>query len=296
LIAEDIGLLEKSGAFGPIGPHRLWSAPISENGFVGMAVGAALTGLRPIVDLMIASLVWVAMDQIVSQAAKIRTMFGDQARVPMVLRAAMWYGSSYAAHHSDRPYPIFMNVPGLKVAAPATPADAKGMLLSAIRDDDPVLLFEEKGLWSHRGPVPEGEHLVPFGQAARRHCGDDVTIVAIAGAVPEAISAAETLAGEGIGCDVIDPRSLVPLDIESILASVARTGRLVIVDPATRSCGAAAEIAAQASEHAFDMLRAPIQRITTPDLQIPFAPSLEMPLYPNRERLIRVVRELLGEA
>ncbi|MAG34004.1 MAG: dehydrogenase [Deltaproteobacteria bacterium] len=295
LIAEDIGMLERAGAFGPIGPNRLWSAPISENGFVGMAVGAALTGLRPIVDLMIASLVWVAMDQIVSQAAKIRTMFGDQTRVPMVLRAAMWYASSYAAHHSDRPYPLFMNVPGLKIAVPATPADAKGLLMTAIRDDDPVLLFEEKGLWSARGSVPEGEHLVPFGRAALRHRGDDVTLVAIAGAVPQAVAAAQTLAAEGIGCDVIDPRTLVPLDIESILASVARTGRLVIVDPASRTCSAAAEIAAQASEHAFDALRAPIQRITTPDLQIPFAPSLEMPLYPNPARVVQVVRRLLGQ-
>ncbi|MBW1885281.1 MAG: hypothetical protein JRJ58_17240, partial [Deltaproteobacteria bacterium] len=295
LIAEDIGLLEKSGAFGPIGPNRLWSAPISENGFVGMAVGAALTGLRPIVDLMIASLVWVAMDQIVSQAAKIRTMFGDQARVPMVLRAAMWYASSYAAQHSDRPYPLFMNVPGLKIAVPSTPADAKGLLLTAIRDDDPVLLFEEKGLWSTRGPVPEGEYLVPFGRAALRHRGDDVTVVAIAGAVPQAVAAARSLAAEGIGCDVIDPRTLVPLDIESILGSVARTGRLVIVDPANRTCGAAAEIAAQTSEHAFDMLRAPIRRITTPDVQIPFAPSLEMPLYPNQEKVVRVIRRLLEQ-
>ncbi|MCP5045381.1 MAG: dehydrogenase [bacterium] len=294
LIAEDIGMLEEFGVFGPIGPNRLWSAPISENGFVGMAVGAAMTGLRPIVDLMIASLVWVAMDQIVSQAAKIRTMFGDQTRVPMVLRAGMWYASSYAAHHSDRPYPLFMNVPGLKIAVPATPADAKGLLLTAVRDDEPVLLFEEKGLWSVRGPVPEGEHLVPFGRAALRHRGDDVTLVAIAGAVPQAVAAAETLAAEGIGCDVIDPRTLVPLDIESILGSVARTGRLVIVDPANRTCGAAAEIAAQVGEHAFGALRAPIRRVTAPDLQIPFAPSLEMPLYPNPDRIIRVVRGLLG--
>jgi 2-oxoisovalerate dehydrogenase E1 component len=294
LIAEDIGLLAKAEAFGPIGTHRLWSAPISENGFVGAAVGAALTGLRPIVDLMIASLVWVAMDQIVSQAAKIRTMFGDQARVPMVLRAGMWYASAYAAHHSDRPYPLFMNVPGLKIATPATPADAKGLLLSAIRDDDPVLLFEEKRLWSTRGPVPEGDEAIAFGRAIRRRSGGDVTLLAIAGSVPEALLAAESLAGQGVECEVIDPRTLVPLDIESVLASVAKTGRLVIVDPANRSCGVAAEIAAQVVEQAFDRLRAPIRRVTTPDLQIPFAPSLEMPLYPDAGRIETVVRDLLA--
>jgi 2-oxoisovalerate dehydrogenase E1 component len=294
LIAEDLGLLAKAEAFGPIGPHRLWSAPISENGFVGAAVGAALTGLRPIVDLMIASFVWVAMDQIVSQAAKIRTMFGDQAQVPIVLRAGMWYGSAYAAHHSDRPYPLFMNVPGLKIATPATPADAKGLLLGAIRDDEPVLIFEEKRLWNTRGPVTEGDEAIAFGRAIRRRSGGDLTLLAIAGAVPEALIAAESLAGQGFECEVIDPRTLVPLDIESVLASVAKTGRLVIVDPANRSCSVAAEIAAQVVEQAFDQLRAPIRRVTTPDLQIPFAPSLEMPLYPDAGRIETVVRDLLA--
>jgi pyruvate dehydrogenase E1 component beta subunit len=223
-------------------------------------------------------------------------MFGDQARVPMVLRSAMWYASSYAAHHSDRPFPLFMNVPGLKVAVPATPADAKGLLLTAIRDEDPVLIFEEKGLWATRGAVPEGDDAIPFGRAARRRAGRDVTLVAIAGAVPHALAAAQTLSAEGVDCEVIDPRTLVPLDLETVLASVAKTGRLVIVDPANRTCGAAAEISAQASEHAFGLLRAPIKRVTTPDLQIPFAPSLEMPLYPSAERVAAVVRSLVGLA
>jgi 2-oxoisovalerate dehydrogenase E1 component len=289
LIAEDIGLLERAGAFGPIGPNRLWSAPISESGFVGAAVGAAMTGLRPIVDLMIASLVWVAMDPIISQAARSRGLFGGQTRIPLVLRAAMWYAASYAAHHSDRPYPMFMNVPGLKIAVPATPADAKGLLLTAIRDDDPVLVFEDKRLWSARGPVPEGDAAVPFGRAAIRREGSDVTLVAIAGAVAQALSAAETLARRGIDCEVIDPRTLMPLDLASILASLEKTRRLAIADPANRTCGAAAEIAARVAEEGFDLLDASPLRITTPDVQIPFAPSMELPLYPDAPAIVAAI-------
>jgi pyruvate dehydrogenase E1 component beta subunit len=248
-----------------------------------------MTGLRPIVDLLIASLMWVAMDPITSQAARSRGLFGGQTRIPLVVRAGMWYASSYAAQHSDRPYSMFMNVPGLKIAVPATPADAKGLLLSAIRDDDPVLVFEDKRLWGDRGPVEEGDAAVPLGRAAVRREGSDVTLVAISGAVPQALAAAQTLAERGIECEVIDPRTLVPLDLASILQSVEKTRRLAIADPAHRTCGAAAEIAARVVEEGFDRLAAPPLRINTPDVQIPFAPSMEMGLYPDAPAIVAAI-------
>jgi pyruvate dehydrogenase E1 component beta subunit len=294
LIGEDVhGLL--LGPYGQLGPARLWSAPISESGFTGMAVGAALTGLRPIVDLVIASFAYVAMDPLVNQAAKLRSMTGGQAQVPAVFRCGMWYGSSYAAQHSDRPYPLFMNSPGLKIAVPATPADAKGLLQTAVRDDDPVLVFEDRNLAASRGPVPEGDAAVPFGEARVHRTGSDVTLVAIASALPEALAAADELAQDGVGVEVIDPRTLVPLDRETILRSVQRTGRLVVADPAHRTCGAAAEIAALAAEHAFDALRAPVLRVATPDVPIPFSPSLERELYPTRARIALALRRSLAD-
>jgi pyruvate dehydrogenase E1 component beta subunit len=293
LIGEDIHGLAL-GPYAELGPDRLWSAPISESGFTGMAVGAALTGLRPIVDLLIASFVYVAMDPLVNQAAKLRAMTGGQARVPAVFRSALWHGGSYAAQHSDRPYPMFVNSPGLKVAVPATPADAKGLLQTAVRDDDPVVIFEDRNLARERGPVREGDAPVPFGRARLHREGSDATLVAIASALREALGAAEELAGEGISVEVIDPRTLVPLDREAILASVGRTGRLVVADPAHRSCGAAAEIAALVAEEAFDALRAPIARVATPDVPIPFSPALEKRLYPSRERIADAVRRVVA--
>lgn len=295
LIAEDIGLMAQAGPYAPFGRQRIWSTPISESGFIGMAVGAALTGLRPIVDLVISSFVYVAMDPIVNQAAKMSGMFGWQARVPLVLRAAMWYGQSMAAHHSDRPYPMFANVPGLKIALPATPADAKGLLLSAIRDDDPVLVFEDRNLWGARGPVPEGDAPIPLGRAALRREGRDVTIVALAACVGHALRAADALAADGISAEVLDPRTLVPFDREALFASVAKTGRLVIADPAHRTNGAAAEIAALVAEERFDALKAPIRRVCTPDVQIPFSPALERGLYPDAEQIAAAARRAVGE-
>jgi len=292
LIGEDIALYEQLGLYEGVGAGRLRSAPISEASFVGMALGAAMTGMRPIVDLVIASLVYVAMDQLANQAAKLHYMFGGQARLPVVFRAGMWYGSAHAAHHSDRPYPMFMGVPGIKVAIPATPADMKGLLKTAIRDDDPVLLFEEKSLWSQRGPVPAGDFTVPLGRAAVRREGCDVSIVSLGSSVQHALEASRSLADDGISAEVIDLRSLVPLDEETLLASVDKTGRLVIVDPANRTCGAAAEIAAIAAEKAFARLRAPVRRVTTPDVPIPFSPALELPLYPDAAKIIAAVRSI----
>lgn len=293
LIGEDISLYTKVGILSGDLSRRIFSAPIAENGFTGMGVGAAMTGLRPVVDLTIASFLYLAMDPIVNQAAKLRYMTGGQASVPLVIRASMWHGGSNAGHHSDRPYPMLMNVPGLKIVVPATPADVKGLLKSAIRDDDPVVVFEDNSLWFQSGPVPDGDHLVPLGRAAVRREGGDATIVAIGRAVGFAFDAAERLAAEGASVEVIDPRTLVPLDAETILASVAKTGRLVIADCAHRTNGAAAEIAARVAEEGFDRLRRRIVRVTTPDVNIPFSPALEMPLYPDPGRIADAVRAIL---
>ena len=293
LIGEDIYLYAGSGLLN-VDPRRLRSTPISENSFCGMAVGAAMTGLRPVVDLTIASCAYLGSDQIINQAAKLHYMTGGKARVPVVFRASMWHNGSNAAQHSDRPYPMFMNAPGLKIVAPATAADMKGLLKSAIRDDDPVMVFEDNDLWFRRGPCPaDPDFLVPIGVADIKRAGGDVSIVSVAGCLPHALSAADALAADGIEAEVIDVRTLVPLDRATILASVSRTGRLVIVDYAHRSCGAAAEIAAIVAEDGFESLRKPIQRVTTPDVNIPFAPSLERPLYPSAERIVAAVKRLI---
>lgn len=278
------------------GPNRIRNTPISEAVIVGAAAGAAMTGLRPIVDLSYSSFLYLAMDQFVNQVAKNRYMFGGQASMPVVFRSAMFHGLSTGAHHSDRPYPMFMTVPGLKVIAPASPRDAKGLLRAAIDSDDPVLSFEAVSLWGLREDIQDGEFRVPLGLARTVREGTDVTLVAISSAVPEAAAAAEALAGEGVSVEVIDPRTLVPLDHEAILASVGRTGRLVVTEPAHRTCGAAAEISAVVAEQAFDALRAPILRVTTPDMQIPFSPVLEMPLYPNRTTIAEALRRACGLA
>lgn len=276
------------------GPDRVPIMPISEEGFTGAAIGAAMTGVRPIVDYTIANLMYVAWDQIVNHAAKNRYLFGGQTSVPIVFRAAMKYANATAAQHSDRPYPQLMNVPGLKIIIPSNPADALGLLKSAIRDDDPVVFFEPLLLWGAKGEVPDGEHLVPIGRAAITRPGRDVTVVAIGDAVPTALKAAGALAKDGTEVEVIDPRTLVPLDSTTILESVARTGRLVIVDPAHKTCGAAAEISAIVAEEAFEHLRAPIIRVVAPDVHPPFSPALERLMYPTPQRIVDAVRTVLG--
>lgn len=293
LVGEDIALYGGGQALPRFGPTRVRSAPISEGGFTGLAIGAAITGLRPIVELTIASFVYLASDQIINQAAKTRYLFGGQASVPVVFRASMWHNGANAAQHSDRPYPMFMNVPGLKVVAPSTPWDAKGLMKAAIRDDDPVLVFEDNDLWMVKGPVPGADEIVPLGQAAVRREGSDVTIVGISGAAHYATAAAELLAADGIEATVIDPRSLVPLDIDTIVDSVGRTGRLVVADPANRTCSAASEIAARVVEVAFDALRAPIVRVTTPDTHVPFSRPIERPLHPSPDNIAEAAARLV---
>jgi pyruvate dehydrogenase E1 component beta subunit len=277
------------------GSNRIRNTPISEEAIVGAAIGAAMTGLRPIVDLSYSSFLYMAMDQLVNQAAKNRYMFGGQNSIPVVFRSAMFYGLSTGAHHSDRPYPMFMNVPGLKVIAPASPADAKGLLRSAVDSDDPVLVFETCLLWGLKEEVEDSEYRTPFGVARVRREGEDATVVAIAGAVPLALKAADALAEEGVSVEVIDPRTLVPLDKRTIIESVRRTGRLVIADPAHRTCGAAAEIAAIIAEEVQPSLKAPIRRVTALDMQIPFSPALEAQLYPTAEKIAAAVRAIVGK-
>jgi acetoin:2,6-dichlorophenolindophenol oxidoreductase subunit beta len=289
LFGATTGFVEAFGA------ERVRNTPISEAGFIGAAAGAAMVGMRPIVDVTIASFIYPAMDQLISIIAKSRFLYGGQARLPLVLRLCMFYGNSTAAQHSDRPYPMFMGVPGLKIILPSNARDMKGLLKSAVRDDDPVLCFEDSSLWSSKMEVPEGEDLlVPFGQAQVKREGTDVTVVALGGAVPLALAAATELAPEGVSVEVIDPRTLVPLDVASILRSVRKTGRLVAVDPAHRTCSAASEIAAIVAEQAFAALRAPVLRVTTPDTHIPFSPPLEARLFPTRQGIIDAIRSVAG--
>jgi pyruvate dehydrogenase E1 component beta subunit len=275
------------------GTRRVRNTPISENIIVGAAAGAAMTGLRPIADLTIANFIYLAMDQFVNQVAKNRFMSAGQASLPVVYRAVLFYGGSNGAQHSDRPYPMFMGVPGLKVIAPTTPYDIKGMLKAAVRSDDPVICFEDSTLWMEKGEVPEEDYVVPLGRAAIRQPGDDVTVVAVAGAIRPTLAAAEELASDGVSVEVIDLRSLVPLDRTTILDSVSRTGRLVVVDPAHRTCSAASEISATVAEDAWGDLVAPIVRVTTPDVQVPVSPSLEADLYPTAQRIAAAIRRVL---
>jgi acetoin:2,6-dichlorophenolindophenol oxidoreductase subunit beta len=276
------------------GASRIRNTPISEEVMVGAAAGAAMTGLRPIVDLSYSTFLYMAMDQFINQVAKSRYMFGGQASLPVVFRSAMFYGLSTAAHHSDRPYPMFMNVPGLKIMVPASPTDAKGLLRTAIDMDDPVLSFEACLLWGMKEDVEDSEFRIPFGVARKVRDGTDVTVVAISTCVPAAVQAAQKLEAEGISIEIIDPRTLVPFDSGAVLNSVVKTGRLVIADPANRTCGAAAEISAIVAEQAFDSLKSSIMRVTTPDTHIPFSPAIEKQLYPNADKIADAVRKAVG--
>lgn len=276
------------------GLERVRDTPISEAGFVGAAAGASMVGMRPIVDLTIATFVYPAMDQVCSIIAKSRYLYGGQAKLPLVLRMCMFYGNSNAAQHSDRPYPMFMGMPGIKIIVPSNPADMKGLLKSAIRDDDPVMSFEDGTLWSGKSEVPDHDDFyVPMGVADIKREGSDASVIAVGGAVPLALTAADELSNEGVSVEVVDPRTLVPLDTDTILNSVRKTGRAVTVDPAHQSCSAASEISATIAERAFSALKAPVVRVTTPDTHLPFSPKIEKPLYPSAERIIDAVRRVM---
>ena len=286
---------EKGDFVQQFGANRIRNTPISEEAIVGTAIGAAMTGLRPIVDLSYSSFLYMAMDQFVNQAAKNRYMFGGQSSIPVVFRSAMFYGLNTGAHHSDRPYPMFMNVPGLKIMAPASAADAKGLLRTAIDSDDPVLTFEAVPLWGQKEEVPDEEYRIPFGVARTRREGTDVTVVGVSGSLPLALQAAEEMAARGVSCEVIDPRTLVPLDTKSIVQSVLKTGRLVIAEPAHRTCGAAAEIAAVVADKAHHALVAPIKRVCALNMQVPFSPALEQQIYPTKERIQAAIEAVCAD-
>jgi pyruvate/2-oxoglutarate/acetoin dehydrogenase E1 component len=276
------------------GRQRVRDTPITESGFVGAGVGAAATGLRPVVELMFIGFMGVCLDQIVNQAAKIRYMFGGKARIPLVIRTMIGAGFRAAAQHSDSIYSTFVHFPGLKVVAPATPADAKGLLIAAIRDDDPVIFCEHKLLYDMKGPVPEGEYVIPLGQAEVKREGGDVTIVAISRMVLHALEAAERLAQQGISAEVIDLRSLSPLDEETVLQSVRKTGRLVVVDEDNPRCSVAGDIATLAATQALEFLNAPVKLVTPPHTPVPFSPALEDIYVPSPERIVAAARATLG--
>lgn len=293
MMGEDIAIYGSGEVVKRFGRNRVWPLPISETSFTGVGIGAAMAGLRPIIDFNIASFMYLASDQIINQAAKLRFMTGGQVRVPIVFRVCMFYGAALAAQHSDRPYPFFMNVPGLKIICPTSPAEVKGLLKSAIRDDDPVMLFEDTKLWSLKEEVPtDPDLLIPIGQATVKRAGDDVTIVALGGATRPTIEAAKALAEEGISAEVVDPRTLKPLDVGTIIQSVAKTGRLVLVENAHRMVSASSEIAAIVCEEAFESLKKPIVRLTAPDIHVAFSPALEQLMFPTKEQIVAAVRRL----
>jgi len=280
------------GLFPAFGPERVRDTPISEAGFVGAGVGAAAAGLRPVVDVMWADFTGLAFDQIYNQASKMSYMFGGQARLPLTIRVAMGSGLSAAAQHSGTLYAIYTHLPGLKVVVPSTPYDAKGLLLESIFDDSPVLFFEHLKLYVAKGHVPEEPYRIPLGVAEVRRTGSDVTIVAVGAMVERALHAAETLAASGTSAEVIDPRTLSPLDVDTIVTSVEKTGALVVVDESPPQCSVASEIAAVVSERAFDSLNGPVRRVTAPHAPVPFTPSLEAAYAPTVQAIVDAVNTL----
>ncbi|MEM3608941.1 MAG: alpha-ketoacid dehydrogenase subunit beta [Candidatus Bathyarchaeia archaeon] len=299
LLGEDIGkywggaFKVTEGLAAEFGDERVRDTPISESAIVGAAIGAAITGMRPVAEIMFGDLTALAMDQIANQAAKIRYMFGGQAKCPMVIRTPFGGGVNIASHHSQSLEAWFMHVPGLYVAVPSTPYDAKGLLKAAIRGDNPVIFCEHKLLYPLEGEVPEGDYTVPFGVADVKREGEDVTVVATLYMVHKALKAAEKLEEDGVSVEVVDPRTLTPLDKQAIIKSVKKTGRLVVVSEDCKTAGVTAEIAAVVAEEALDYLDAPIKRVAEPDTPIPFSPSLEQYVIPNEEAIIKAVKEIV---
>ncbi len=299
LMGEDIGL-NWGGAFKvtkglaeEFGEERVRDTPISENTIAGAAVGAAITGMRPVAEIMFGDLITLAMDQVCNQAAKMRYMFGGQTSVPLVIRTVFGGGKNIASHHSQSLEAWFMHTPGLKVAVPAFASDVKGLIKTAIRDPDPVLFAEHKLVYDKKEEVPDEEYLIPFGEAKVRREGADVTVWGTFFMLHKALEVAEELAKEGISVEVIDPRTLVPLDKKTIIESVKKTGRLVLVTEETKTLATTAEVAAIVQEEAFDWLDAPIKRVNAPDTPVPFAPTLENFFIPDHKRIAQAIRDII---
>ena len=284
------------GLMPEFGRDRVLDTPISESAFIGAAAGAAATGLRPVAELMFVDFMGVCFDQIFNQAGKFRYMFGGKAVTPMVVRTMYGAGFRAASQHSQCLYPIFTHTPGLKVVIPSSPYEAKGLMIQSIRDDDPVIFFEHKVMYDDEEEVPDEPYTIPFGEANITREGDDVTVVAIGRMVTFANQVADKLAGDGIGCTVIDPRTTSPLDEDSILESVEETGRLVVVDESNPRCSMATDISALVAESAFDALKAPIKKVTPPHTPVPFAPELEDLYIPSPEKIEAAVREVAAHS
>jgi pyruvate dehydrogenase E1 component beta subunit len=293
---QDVAPSDEDPLVKAFGRDRVRVSPISETAEIGMAIGAALAGYRPVVELLMAEFMLVAMNQVVNEAPRLRYMSGGRVKVPVVFKAGYGFTAGWAGQHTGSIYNMFCGIPGLKVVLPSTPADAKGLFATAIRDDNPVCYFIHYLMVLEHGDVPEGEYLVPFGEAAVRRTGSDVTIVATGWTVGRALEAAETLAAEGIEAEVIDPRTIQPLDTETILKSVEKTGHLVLADQATRHASAASFIAAEIAEHGFSSLKAPIKLVTALDATIPYSEPMESYVLPDAPKIANAVHQVLGSA
>jgi pyruvate dehydrogenase E1 component beta subunit len=293
---QNLATTENDEFLKAFGNDRVRVTPISETAEIGMAVGAALAGMRPVVELYMAEFMLVAMNQVVNEAPRFRYMSGGRVKVPLVLKAGYGFTAGWAGQHTGSIYGMFLGVPGLKVALPATAADAKGLMATAIRDDNPVCFLHHYLLTLEPGEVPDGEYLVPFGEADIRRTGGDVTIVATGWMVGKALAAAQALAAEGIEAEVIDPRTLAPLDTETILSSVHKTGHAVLVDQAPRHAAASAVIAGELAEHGFSSLKAPVKQVTAHDVTVPYSQPMEAFVLPDEARIADAVREALGTA
>jgi len=299
LMGEEIGIFEgvykvTRGLLKEFGPERVRDTPISEAAIAGAAIGAALAGLKPVAEIMYMDFLPICLDQIATQAAKMHFMSGGKLKVPMVLRTQYSLGRVHGAQHSQFFPSWLFQVPGLKVVLPSTPHDAKGLLKAAIRDEDPVVFIESGVLYRTKGPVPDGEYVILLGQSDVKKKGDDVTIVAVSRVVHEALAAASKLEEQGVTAEVIDPRTIQPLDLETILESVKKTGRLVIASDDVKSGGIGSEIAARVVEECFDSLDAPILRVASPDTPIPFSPPLEQAYMPNAQKIMEAAKKLIG--
>ncbi len=287
--ATTLGLYER------FGPERLRDTPISERGFVGMCCGAAMTGTRPVVDFMFLDFILDAMGELINQISKIQYMSSGRLKMPILLRGCIGIGHAAATHHSGSYYPIFTHIPGFRVVIPSNAYDAKGLFATAIRSDDPVLFLEHKSIIFNKGQVPEEDYEIPFGQARIARNGTDCTVVAIGSMVDKVLGVAGELAGDGVSVEVVDPRTVAPLDMATILESVHKTGRLLVVDETFQPCGIGAEIAAQVVDQGFDDLDAPIRRLNGAHAPTPYSPPLESAIVPNAQSITQAIRDLLAE-